>query len=257
MSTTGAFRWVADLYDSYVTTTVDVPFFVEKIGSAAGPILELMAGTGRLSIPMARAGAKLTSVDLSDPMLDKLREKLAAEGLRADVVAADVAALDLARRDYDLVLLPFQSLGELVNVEDQRAALDRVAEHMAPDGRFICTMHNPPIRSQSVDGQLRLMGRFPVKEQDRTLLFWMVQQMEPDSPVVSAVQLYELYDADGLLTEKRKLDVRFRLVDQDEFLAMATDAGFAVETLYGNYDRSPFVAETSPVMIWVLRRGES
>lgn len=253
MSTTGAFRWIAELYDSYVTTTVDVPFFVDEVGATSGPILELMAGTGRLSIPMARAGAKLTSVDLSEPMLDRLRDKLAAEGLRADAVVADVAALDLARRDYDLVLLPFQSLGELVNVEDQRAALDRVAGHMAPGGRFICTLHNPPIRSRTVDGQLRLMGRFPVEGRDQTLLLWMVQQFEPDGVVVSAVQLYELYDADGLLTEKRKLDVRFRLTGHDEFLAMATDAGFTVEALYGNYDRSPFVPETSPVMIWVLR----
>lgn len=49
MATTAAQDWVADIYDSYVTTTDDIPFFVEESRKAAGPVLELMAGTGRVS----------------------------------------------------------------------------------------------------------------------------------------------------------------------------------------------------------------
>jgi 2-polyprenyl-3-methyl-5-hydroxy-6-metoxy-1,4-benzoquinol methylase len=68
VSTTGAQAWIADLYDVYVTTTVDVPFFLEELKTTSGPVLELMAGTGRLSLPLAEAGARLTCVDISGLM---------------------------------------------------------------------------------------------------------------------------------------------------------------------------------------------
>jgi hypothetical protein len=51
VSTTGAQAWIAGLYDVYVTTTIDVLFFQEEVGKTPGTVLELMAGTGRLSIP--------------------------------------------------------------------------------------------------------------------------------------------------------------------------------------------------------------
>lgn len=184
-------------------------------------MLELTAGTGRVLLPLARAGIDLNCVDISGPMLARLRAKLAAEVLRAEVVEADVATLDLPRRDYALVLLPFQWFGELVSVEAQRDALERIAAHMAPGARFVCTLHNPAVRRRTIDGPLRLVGSFPVPEQDRTLLLWSVQVEDPREPVVGATQLYELYDPGGLLVEKCKLDVRFPLVEREGFEAMA------------------------------------
>jgi len=253
-TTTGAFDWVAELYDAYVTTTADIPFFLDAARVAGGPVLELMAGTGRVSLPLARAGVNLTCVDISGPMLDRLRAKLAAEGLRAEVAEADVAKLDLPRRDYALVLLPFQAFGELVSLAAQREALERIAAHMAPGARLICTLHNPAVRRRTVDGQIRLLGSYPVPERSLTLLLWSIQTEDPGEPVVGATQLYELYDPSGLLVEKRKLDVRFRLVERDAFEALAAAAGFTVEALAGTYDSAPFDPRTSPFMISTLRR---
>jgi hypothetical protein len=68
------------------------------------------------------------------------------------------------------------------------------------------------------------------------------------------MQFYEIYDADGRMTEKRWLDVRFRLIEQAEFEAMAQEAGFRVVALHGDYDRSPYEEDRSPFMIWILER---
>jgi SAM-dependent methyltransferase len=254
MSTTGAYAWVADIYDAYVTATFDIPFFVEESARVSGAVLELMCGTGRVSLPLVEAGVQLTAVDLSGAMLAKLRGKLSAKGLAADVVEADVSVLALPRRDYTLALLPFHAFAELPTPEVQRATLARVYEHLAPGGRFICTLHNPSVRLRTVDGLTRLLGTFPLPGCDKTLLLWSTQQREPDGAMVRAAQIYELYDNEGRLEEKRWLDVRFRLVEVGEFRSMAEGAGFSVERLYGEYDRAPFDPEMSPVTVWTLSK---
>lgn len=254
MTTTAAQAWVADLYDTYVTSEIDVPFFIDEVRITKGPVLELMAGTGRVSLPLAEAGADLTCVDLSEPMMVKLREKFAARGLAVDAVTADVAALDLKRRDYSLALLPFQSFAELLTVDAQRDALARVAAHLAPGGRLVVTLHNPPVRRRSIDGQLRLTGRFALSDGESTLLLWSQQQRASDDGLVSAMQFYEIYNGENRLVEKRWLDVKFRLIERGEFAELAEMAGFRVAALFGDYDRAPFIEETSPFMIWCLEK---
>ena len=70
----GDIQWdaVASLYDSYVTATFDVPFFLAEAKAVPGPVLELMAGTGRVSLPLVEAGVPLTCVDASGAMLSRL-----------------------------------------------------------------------------------------------------------------------------------------------------------------------------------------
>lgn len=242
---------VAEIYDLYVTADYDVPFFLSEIREVQGPILELMAGTGRLSLPLIEAGATLTCVDSSQGMLDVLERKLAARGLRAGVHCLDVCRLDLPAR-FELALLPFQAFMEIVREEDQRAALEAVFRCLAPGGRFLCTLHNPAVRRAQVDGLLRLVGRFPAG--DGTLVVSGFEQ--GGGPVVSRLQLFELFGPDGRLLWKRLLPMEFAFVEKDAFEQMARDAGFSIVQLYGSYDRAPFDPVRSPVMIWALEKAE-
>ena len=87
---------IAEIYDLYVNANYDIPFFLSEIKPVQGPILELMAGTGRLSLPLIESGAKLMCVDSSSAMLDVLSRKLQQRGLHAEVVCADVCQLSLS-----------------------------------------------------------------------------------------------------------------------------------------------------------------
>jgi len=53
---------VADIYDLYVTSGLDVSFYLEEAGKVVGKVLELMCGTGRISVPLVEAGVDLTLV---------------------------------------------------------------------------------------------------------------------------------------------------------------------------------------------------
>ena len=84
------FGTVADLYDVYVQWEVDIPFFRELSADATGEVLELMSGTGRLSIPLLQHGVRLCCVDYSAEMLEVLKLKLRKYNLTADVHEQDV-----------------------------------------------------------------------------------------------------------------------------------------------------------------------
>ncbi|HSF38834.1 MAG TPA: class I SAM-dependent methyltransferase [Thermoanaerobaculia bacterium] len=242
---------VAHLYDAYARADFDIPFFLEEARGASA-VLELMAGTGRVSIPLAEAGVPLTCVDSSPEMLALLRHKLDEKGLSAAILEMDVSD-STVEGPFDLVILPFHSFSEILDLEDQRRALRGIRSCLADGGRFICPLHNPPIRLRTVDGRPLLRGRYPLP--DGTLFLWAYEERAPGSPIVSGAQFYEIYDAGGALREKTFVDLRFYLHEPASFRTLVESEGFEVRSLYGDYARAPFEEATSPVMIWVLEKA--
>jgi len=101
-------------------------------GSA--PVLDLGAGTGRVSLDLARHGHHVTAVDLSPALIAELRER--ARGLPVEAVVGDARAMSLARTDHALCLVPMQTI-QLLD-EDGRARLLRSARaHLRP-GALLC-----------------------------------------------------------------------------------------------------------------------
>jgi SAM-dependent methyltransferase len=245
---------VADLYDVYVPATFDIAFFVNEAKKSPGEVLELMAGTGRVSLPLLEAGVKLTCVDYSPEMLALLQQKLAERGLQADVHLMDICKLDLPKR-FDAVIIPFHSFAHIVSVDDRREALHRIHAHLAPGGFFICTLGNPKVRRLSVDGKLRLHSRYPLGGGQGKLLLWLVESYNAaDRDVVETLEFFEEYDEKGSLRAKRLMELRFRLSSREEFEALAQAAGFEIAAFYGDYAYAEFCAESSPFMIWRLRK---
>lgn len=250
--TASPYDTIASLYDEFVQTTLDIPFFLDEARQTPGDVLDLMAGTGRVSLPLIQAGCRVTCVDNSAEMLAVLREKLGKLGLAADVRQMDVRRLALDKR-FDLILIPFHAFAELASASDQQQTLSAVYAHLSEGGRFICALHNPAVRLKSADGQLRLIGKYP-RETGR-LLVWLLQTYDPENRLVEINEMFEQYDWSGRMVEKHLMEMRVTFVEYAEFEAMARAAGFKTLALYGDYSRAPFDAHTSPFMIWVLGRA--
>ena len=245
------YDYVADLYDIYVPATFDIDFFLTEAKKTTGEVLELMSGTGRVSIPLIEAGVKLTCVDLSAGLNAILEDKLQKMGLKADVYQMDVCELELQKK-FDMVIIPFSSFVHITSPDDQRKALARIQQHLIPGGTFICTLGNPKLRQKAVDGQLRLFRTYSLPDTQGQLLLWITEDIsDDDEQIVEAMQFYEEYDAKGVLQSKRLLELHFRLSQKDEFEELAKNAGFKVTALYGNYAYSEF-SDDSPIMIWFL-----
>ncbi len=119
------FDAVADLYDTYVRTEFDIPFWLDETKATAGKVLELGCGTGRVSLPLLKAGVNLTCVDYAPGMLARLRKKLQERNLSCPVYRQDMAELDLPD-PFDLIFVPFHSFSEIVDSQRQRRALQRI-----------------------------------------------------------------------------------------------------------------------------------
>ena len=113
----------------------DLPVWERLADAAAGPVLELGCGTGRVALRLAGGGTEVWGVDADASLIEALRARAAAQGLSARTACADVRALDLGR-DFELILAPMQLLQMLGSASGRGAALERVAGHLAPGGRL-------------------------------------------------------------------------------------------------------------------------
>ncbi len=252
MDTLNSYGQVAALYDTYVQADFDVDFFRERVSCCTGPVLELMAGTGRLSRILFEHNPRLTCVDISREMLHVLSGKFPEPRLRPAVVCADVRALPLETA-YELAIIPFNSFAELISFEDQREGLAELSRVLIPGGKVICTLHNPAVRRTSLDGQERLLGRHAM-ERGRELEVLVTGTLDRDTGVARSRQLFRIWDSQGGLEDELLQDVHFALISEERFAELAGATGFELAELTGNYDGSAYACDTSPFMIWTIRK---
>jgi ubiquinone/menaquinone biosynthesis C-methylase UbiE len=242
---------LAAIYDDYCVFAGDIAFFRSFAKAASGPILELMAGTGRISMPLIQDGARLVCVDNSFAMLAVLRRKLRELGLRAQVVCADVCRLPF-QGSFPLVLLPFQGFTELATADDQLAALREVAGVLPVSGRFVCTSHNPVARLRSVDGTWHDIGTFSRPDGGTLRISLRTHYDEAARNVVGQQRILTITVSGE--QEEFFLSLRFSLISLPELTALAEQCGLHVVGLQGDYAGGPFDEASSPAIIVIFEK---
>ena len=126
--------WAAD-YDEWAGgTTEDVPYYVDLVREADGPVVELMVGSGRVAIEAVRqTGKPLLGIDSSPAMLAIARER--AQGLPLELRLGDARELELAE-PAALIYVPGRSLLHLRGWQEKRRVFERVSASLRPGGRF-------------------------------------------------------------------------------------------------------------------------
>jgi SAM-dependent methyltransferase len=110
----------------------DLPLWQALAEEAGGPVLDVGAGTGRVSLDLAARGVPVVALDTDASLLQALERR--AAGLPVQTVAADARAFSLGRR-FPLVLVPMQTLQLLGGPAGRAAFLRRAREHLEPGGR--------------------------------------------------------------------------------------------------------------------------
>ena len=115
----------------------DLPLWREladrsALDSRRARVLDVGAGSGRVALALARAGHRVTAVDLDRDLLGALKKR--AAGLGVETLCADARTFELSRADFDLCLLPMQTVQLFGGSVERTAFLRRAGAHLRPGG---------------------------------------------------------------------------------------------------------------------------
>jgi len=229
----------ARLYDLVEQYTTDVTWYIEQAKALGRPVLELGCGTGRVLIPLARAGVGVTGVDLSADMLALCRDKLDALGpsvaRRATLVTGDMRHVRLGRT-FGLVLLPLYTFVHALTAEDKRATFTTVAEHLEPGGVLLMEAELQSGWRESPEPVLNVVRR------DRAtgdlLLVLHQSRLQPDGSVLLNLLNIVIQGGDGSASLSAIASNESRTT-LEELAELVRGSGLELDGFYGDYDWGP------------------
>jgi SAM-dependent methyltransferase len=199
-----------------------------------GPALELGVGTGRLAIPLARQGIRVRGIELSQPMVDVLRDT--PGGADVDVTIGDFATTRVEGA-CTLVYLVRNTITNLTTQDEQVECFRNAAAHLAPGGCFVIENYVPELR------------RLPPGERrsvfDHTDEHLGFEEYDFDRQIAYS---HHTWVIDG---ELRRFSSPHRYVWPAELDLMARLAGLALKSRWSDWRGSPFTGESrSHVSVW-------
>jgi SAM-dependent methyltransferase len=253
---------VADLYSALYDVTVpdwpgEIAFYQTLALAAAGQdVLEIACGTGRVTLPLARAGVRITGLELSAAMLAQARGKSA--GLpNVTWVQGDMRTFDLGR-PFGLVIIPGHSFQFMLTPDDQVQCLQCIRRHLLPGGTLVVHLDHQNLGWLGGLGTTRhdaFKFGAPVVHPTtgqliRTAHAWTYA---PATQTAAVTTVWEEVTADGVVLARwERPPMPLHCVFRCEMEHLLHRVGLAVEAVYGDFESSG-LTDTSDSMIWVAR----
>ena len=125
--------------------------------------LEVGIGTGRIALPIVKRGFTYTGVDISENMLNELRQKLAGESHQLTLLNADATNLPFEDASFDAIL----TVHVLHLIPDWRRALAEIRRVLKPGGIYLFSHGSINAQPHEVDVAQK---RAEVDKQWKTIL---------------------------------------------------------------------------------------
>ena len=226
------------LYDlEYAGHDEDVTHYVALARQFGGPVLELGCGTGRLTLELARAGVDVDGIDLSQPMLDRLNDRLKSEpalDLRIRTWAADFRDLETDRR-YPLVVWPFNAMHHTRSLDQIRQTLGRIEAALQPGGTLALDCYLPALELYDRDPAERVEPRtFAHPETGEALESWEQGWWDP---VLRIHHVLYVYRRESGRTHTTHLQLR--MYELDELRTCLQQAGWRIVSEAQDFQGTP------------------
>jgi len=253
----------------------DVPFWTRVAKQANGAVLELGCGTGRVSLPLARAGVDLVGVDRSAPMLDRARARLklldrltpdarlktdarlkpraTAEGgslvargfsrATLKLVRGDIRALPFPAGVFSMVVAPYGILQSLTRDCDLVDTLTSAARVLAPGGRLGIDLVPDVPNWREYENRVQLRGAA------RGAQLTLVESVRQDRRrrLTTFDQRYLVRRAGK--TEEHRFALTFRTLTIKQMSRRLEHAGFTIESALGDYRGRPWDERAD---VWII-----
>ena len=240
----------------------DVEFYAGLAQEMEPPVLELATGTGRISLPIARAGVPIVGVDSSVEMLAVARKKLEKEpGLPLRLVMADMRDFNLIDSEdaFGLAIIPNRSFLHLATTEDQIVCLTNIHAHLREGGLLELNLFVPDV--ELIASRLGKLGRvvsydhtFTSPDTRNEIEVWEHRSYRVHDQFIDQRFVGHEWDADGSLLRTTRWGFTLCYIWPREFEHLLVRCGFEVEGLYGGFDKRRF-DKSSTEQVWVARKA--
>lgn len=262
MTTNDSYNIIAKYYDDAYAAKkdlVDAPFYLELARRIGGPVLEMACGTGRVLLPIARAGIAVDGVDVSANMLGVLRGKLAEEPAevqaRARLFEGDMRTVRLERK-YALVTIPFRPMQHMYTVADQVAALATAAWHLDGGGLLAFDVFYPKfnlLETRIGEEVLELEWRPAADPGKLVRRYFRKDAVDKIQQVFEVTFIFRTFERERLV-EEESAAVKLSYYTYPHLRTLFLMAGLEPVEEYGSFAKTP-LDNTAKEMIFVLKRA--
>jgi SAM-dependent methyltransferase len=247
-----------ELYDIVTPASFrgDAEWYRSKARQCGGPVLELGAGTGRITVGIAQDGVPVHALDADPTMLERLVQKLAQQPpeVREHVVSVvgDMRTFRLTER-FALIIAPFRGFLHNLTEHDQLACLDRVREHLRPGGCFAFNVYHPSLEymahhTGALAGVWRRAATFP-RDDGGCIVRSESNRFDTVRQVVDSQHRYEEYGPDGILSRTSLHRLQLAYLYPPDLRRLLKEAGFQSVQIAGGFDGRPFENDTDELVI--------
>lgn len=230
----------ADLYDLVAPPSADMErHYVQAAGGPEQRVLELACGSGRLTVPLAASGARVTGGDLSETMLARARQAVAEHGVDARFVTLDMRDFALGER-FDAIVIGANSLMHLHTNNDFARAFSAIREHLAPGGRLFFDVFVPSAKLLSVPaGERQHLGSFT---HSRLGVVTVEETIEYDP--ATQLSRADWYWSTPTHQDFRHTPLELRQIYPQELPLLLNLGGLRLEERFGDFDHGPLTAQS-------------
>lgn len=228
----------------------DIPFYLRRLERTRGPVLELGAGTGRVSLPLLAAGHTVVALDRDEGMLARLAEKAEAalpdEALaRLTVVHGDATAFRLKER-FAAVIAPYNFLYTLPGDGPLHDCLAAVRRALAPRGTALFSVFNPDPARLAPDAARTLVATGALGD-GATVEVFETRAYDRATQILAVRRVYELDRAGKRSAMER--EIRQHIVHPRDLLFRLRHEKFKIKATWGDHDDRPFAGNCANLLV--------
>jgi SAM-dependent methyltransferase len=228
----------------------DLPTLRAYARRTGGPLLELGCGSGRLLAPLAKAGYRITGVDLSPKMLDLARSRIAAAdaGERVTLLEGDFTTIPLGG-PFSFAFIVMNTFLHLLSTGEQVRALRHWYEHLVPGGLLLIDVFAPDAAELAgFDGRIEFDKMWQDASTGNTVVKQVVRTVEQAEQLVHLTMMYDDCPAGGPM-ERTVVSFDLRYIWRFEAELLLRQAGFELEAVYGDWDLAPFDSASERLIV--------
>ena len=241
----------ACLYDEQHRDYVeDIPFYEKILGDSADPVLELMCGTGRITIPLAQKGIPMTGIDVSSHMLTLAKKKATNLRLPIQWINCDVRTFRLPEF-FSMIFIPFNSITHLHDRNSIDTCFDSIRQHLEDKGLFIIDVFVPELRYLLRDPNIR----YPVADLENPNGSGRVLITESNvynkATQINHIKWFYNYECSG---QEIVVENNMRMFFPQELDNLLFYNGFKIIGKFGNYDFDRFSSSSQKQLMVMQKR---